>query len=92
MTEIPDLGMIFGQPPQPSPEQAAHIERVHKAMHEAEMLAFAQVQFFAPILCGCDRRYDREAPAPPQAGCVVHGHVQLDHHGRIMVFRPPEHW
>jgi hypothetical protein len=94
VTEIPDLGAIFGQqqPPRPSPAQAAHAAKVRDAVREAELAAYAQVQFFAPVLCGCDRRYDREDPRPPQLGCVVHGHLQLDHDGRILMFAPPARW
>jgi hypothetical protein len=93
VTEIPDLGAIFGRPPQATPEQEAHIRRVFEAQRKAELLAYAQVQFFAPVLCGCDKRYDREAPAPPQVGCVVHGHMQQDARtGAILMFGVPRHW
>jgi hypothetical protein len=93
MTEIGDLAALFGQqPPRPGPEQIAHAQAVHDAVREAEMLAYAQVQFFAPVLCSCDRRYDRDSPRPPQLGCVVHGHLQLDHDGRILMFALPAKW
>lgn len=93
MTEIGDLGALFGrQPPQPSPEQAAHAEAMHAAQAAAEMLAYAQVQFFAPVLCGCEPRFTWGEPRPPQLGCVVHGHLQLSHDGRILMFGIPEKW
>ena len=94
MTEIPDLSAIFGQPPQPrlTAAQREHAEAVRKAVRDAQLLAYAQVQFFAPVLCNCDRRYDRNAPAPPQLGCVVHGVMQSDDDGAILMFAPPKHW
>ena len=94
MTKIPDLGAFFAaqQGPPPTAAQRAHAEQVHKAVRDAQLLAYAQVQFFAPILCNCDRRYDRNAPAPPQLGCVVHGVMQSDDDGAILMFAPPKHW
>lgn len=94
MTEIPDLGMLFGQSAQPrlTPEQQAHAAAVSKAIHDAEMLAYWQVQFFAPVLCGCDKRYTPGEPRPPQLNCVVHGHMQMDERGRILMFGVPKEW
>ena len=91
MTEIPDLSAMFG-PPQLTAEQRAHAERVHAAQHAAEMKAYWQVQFFAPILCNCTKRGDWTEPAPPQLGCVVHGHLQMNHDGRILMFGIPRKW
>lgn len=96
MTEISEgqLQALFGahQQPRMSPEQQAHIEAVSKALHDAQMLAYAQVQFFAPILCDCDRYYEPGAPRPPQMGCVVHGHVQVDQDGAVLMFGIPDKW
>jgi hypothetical protein len=92
VTEIPDLSAIFGRPPEISAEQEAHARRIHEATHDAQLLAWKQVQFFAPILCSCVRRYDREDPRAPQLGCIVHGHLQTDHDGAVLMFGIPEHW
>lgn len=93
MTEIPDLSAIFGQQrPQLTGAQRAHAEKVSRAIHDAELLAYAQVQFFGPILCGCDKRYVPGEPRPPQLNCVVHGHMQMDPQGRILMFGLPRKW
>jgi hypothetical protein len=90
VTEV-DLSQLFGQP-QLSPEAEAARQGWLDAMYAETSRAFAQVQFFAPVLCGCDRRYIWGEPGPPQAGCMIHGGIQLDQEDRMMVFRPPEHW
>jgi hypothetical protein len=94
MSEVPDLSMIFGPPQaEPTAEQREHMRKVYDAQRAAELLAYAQVQFFAPVLCNCDKRYDRDAPMPPQLNCVVHGHMQQDARtGAILMFGPPKHW
>lgn len=90
MTEV-DLSQFFGQAPRLTDEQERAIAALHQRQHDEEILAFARVQFFAPMLCACDRRYDWSDPTPPQLGCVIHGHMQTDHDGRILMFRrPPE--
>jgi hypothetical protein len=95
MTEISpeDFASMFGGgPPRMTPEQEAHVEAVHKATHDAQMLAYAQVQFFGAILCDCNPRFTWGEPSPPQLGCVVHGHMQADHEGRILLFGIPRAW
>lgn len=91
MTEI-DLSQLFQQGPRRTAEQERAIAALHERQHAEEMLAFARVQFFAPVLCACDRRYDWAEPSPPQLGCVIHGHMQTDHDGRILMFGIPRPW
>lgn len=94
MTEISEDQMqaLFGGPPPMTPAQAEHARKVHQATYDAQMLAYAQVQFFAPILCDCEPGFAWGAPRPPQLGCVVHGHIQTDEHGAVLLFAPPKKW
>jgi len=94
VTEISEeqMAQLFGGPPQMSPGQQAHIKAVNKATYDAQLLAYAQVQFFAPVLCDCDRYYEPGAPRPPQLGCVVHGHMQTDENGSVLMFGIPKRW
>ena len=94
MTEISEeqLAQMFGQAPRMTPAQEEHAKAVHQATHDAQMLAYAQVQFFAPILCDCTPRFTWGEPRPPQLGCVVHGHIQTEHDGRVLMFGIPDKW
>lgn len=89
MTEIPDLSALFGHGPQmelnPEAEKAA--KALHDLMRAETFKAFGQVSFFAAVLCDCRPRYDRYDATAPAAGCVVHGHMQMDlDTGAIMIY------
>lgn len=92
MTEF-DRSQLFHQQPQvPNPAADRAAKAFHEAVHSMGLRAYAQAQFFAPVLCACERRYSWTEPSPPQAACVIHGPIQTDHDGRVLVFGIPEHW
>lgn len=78
MTEIDDLGALFGQQPRYTPEQAAHIERVQEFEKRLLLERITAVNFLAPILCVCSPYYDRWAGHPPQMECPVHSILLAD--------------
>jgi hypothetical protein len=73
MTEIDDLGQLFGQPQRLTRAQREHMERVQEYERSEMLKRIELVQFFAPILCNCAMAYDREDPYPPQIHCPIHG-------------------
>lgn len=72
MTEIDDLGQLFGHQPRLTPAQQAHMERVLEFEKRLLLERIETVQFLAPILCTCAPYYDRWAGHPPQMECPVH--------------------
>lgn len=98
MTEIGDLPpqlqqMLMQQQGIVNPAFEAAAEAFHDAVHRFEREAYAQVQFWGPVICACERRYVWDEPSPPQQGCVVHGYAMTDRHtGAVFLFGIPENW
>jgi len=99
VTEIGELppqlaAMLAAQQGQAvNPAYEAAEKAFHDAVHRFERESYAQVQFWGPVICACERRYDWGDPGAPQQGCVVHGFVMTDRHtGAVFLFGIPEHW
>lgn len=81
MTEIPDLGMLFGRggpQPQPSPEDIARAEAEHARQHREQEAMVTMMAHWAPLLCCCRAWPERGNTRPPQEDCPIHGHVMMN--------------
>ena len=82
MTEIPDLGTLFGraQPSrQPTPDELAQAEVEHQRQHVQQEQMVAMMARWAPLLCSCTvwPEWPRQT-RPPQEDCMIHGHVMMN--------------
>jgi hypothetical protein len=80
VTEIPDLGALFGQQPrQMTGAEKAAAEEAHQRQHREQEQMVSMMAHWAPLLCSCEvwPSWPRNT-RPPQEDCMIHGHVMMN--------------